>query len=866
MRPAVHDPASPGMPVRRVARVALTMSTARSPRLRLGSFDADAHAHSSWSAVAKSPAQGTSQIARAASSVATSLRFDEQQSQPTLINFSFPYQWRWPAQRGKAGAGDGEEEGQSGQGPAAVAPRARSRSCPPAWPAQRRAPSTAAHTQRARRRRRHSHPLTTPESLALPRGSSHTHEELRGTSTGPLWLRRRSHSWAGERLNVTHVLGSADNAAGARSGHGFLRESCRAGWVARRAVWASLAAGRFRCAAALARDAWPRAPAPESMDAAAAAGTGDQEAAPPRRPPALDVSKSTAAATLVPAAAPGQALGRGQAAAAAAAAASASAAGGTRPPAAPGAGTAVDRPARRARPGFESEPTTPKTPRQQQQIREHGQRLRARMRAAWRAQQRLILLQLLRQAVLHEALSSSQAQELARRVHAAHGALEECNAGAVAGAGAATAASAGGSADADAGAESAGVDTAAASRARAVLRSVRETVWITCHLRSAVPPRPGRLLDSLTGIRGGARGVWPAHFPAREKALAIEGAERDASAALLRCVHAISPEQTRTQLAAKRAVLSWLAGILRAWVADVRAALVTAESNALPGCFSGCRTATRASGDGDLFVGGSHILGVDGWKTDIDVVWLAPHFVRADEHFFFGGGGGGGGDGEHDLSLARRLLAMPEVEALLPVDEAAVPIINLKVRLPAEHEAAVAASLYGLGARTPEQGAAPLIVELDLMLSRFAGAAVVARSVVDDDQTELAPVACADAADGSGMEDARDAVRAAVALEADVLPRDLRIDDDDAIAHMDSASLLALNGPRTATLLLALVPDAGTFRATLKALRTWAVARGVYSHRHGYLSGINLAVLCAYVCQELPNASPALLLARFFEV
>ena len=52
-------------------------------------------------------------------------------------------------------------------------------------------------------------------------------------------------------------------------------------------------------------------------------------------------------------------------------------------------------------------------------------------------------------------------------------------------------------------------------------------------------------------------------------------AGRSASAALLRCVSAFAPDQTQAQLAAKQSVLLWLAGILRAWVADVRASIRT---------------------------------------------------------------------------------------------------------------------------------------------------------------------------------------------------------------------------------------------------------------------------------------------------
>lgn len=90
--------------------------------------------------------------------------------------------------------------------------------------------------------------------------------------------------------------------------------------------------------------------------------------------------------------------------------------------------------------------------------------------------------------------------------------------------------------------------------------------------------------------------------------------------------------------------------------------------------------------------------------------------------------------------------------------------------------------------------------------------------------------------------------------------------------RLDTVSFRALNGWTDTRALLDCVeregPGAECFRTVLRAVRSWAKARGVYSHALGYLGGLSWAVMVAWACTRAPReamGSEGGLLAHFFE-
>lgn len=92
------------------------------------------------------------------------------------------------------------------------------------------------------------------------------------------------------------------------------------------------------------------------------------------------------------------------------------------------------------------------------------------------------------------------------------------------------------------------------------------------------------------------------------------------------------------------------------------------------------------------------------------------------------------------------------------------------------------------------------------------------------------------------------------------------IDSDHMLVNVHAASMKSLNAPRVSSMLLCLVPKRRVFRVVLRAVRTWARRRGIYSAKLGYLGGISWAILVAFVCQMYPDAEPAKVFVRFFQV
>ncbi|GAB4842984.1 hypothetical protein Ancab_012962 [Ancistrocladus abbreviatus] len=81
---------------------------------------------------------------------------------------------------------------------------------------------------------------------------------------------------------------------------------------------------------------------------------------------------------------------------------------------------------------------------------------------------------------------------------------------------------------------------------------------------------------------------------------------------------------------------------------------------------------------------------------------------------------------------------------------------------------------------------------------------------------------------------------------------------------IDETSWKSLSGVRVNKRILQLVPNMENFQSLLRCVKLWAKRRGLYGNLFGYLGGVHLAILAAFVSQRNPNASLGILVASFF--
>jgi len=97
------------------------------------------------------------------------------------------------------------------------------------------------------------------------------------------------------------------------------------------------------------------------------------------------------------------------------------------------------------------------------------------------------------------------------------------------------------------------------------------------------------------------------------------------------------------------------------------------------------------------------------------------------------------------------------------------------------------------------------------------------------------------------------------------VPVDLDILDDEVLAGIEvDSDVMSLNGPRTTELLIRAVPNYPVFVEVLRCVRLWAKRRALYSHKRGFLGGVNWAILAAFCCKLHPKGTPASILHKFF--
>ncbi|RDY09520.1 Nuclear poly(A) polymerase 3, partial [Mucuna pruriens] len=83
--------------------------------------------------------------------------------------------------------------------------------------------------------------------------------------------------------------------------------------------------------------------------------------------------------------------------------------------------------------------------------------------------------------------------------------------------------------------------------------------------------------------------------------------------------------------------------------------------------------------------------------------------------------------------------------------------------------------------------------------------------------------------------------------------------------NIDDTSWKSLSGVRANKHILHLVPNIEKFQSMLRCLKLWAKRRGVYGTLLGYLGGVHMTVLAAYVCQRHPDATLNALIMNFFQ-
>ncbi|KAK8365604.1 hypothetical protein V6Z12_A02G067000 [Gossypium hirsutum] len=104
-----------------------------------------------------------------------------------------------------------------------------------------------------------------------------------------------------------------------------------------------------------------------------------------------------------------------------------------------------------------------------------------------------------------------------------------------------------------------------------------------------------------------------------------------------------------------------------------------------------------------------------------------------------------------------------------------------------------------------------------------------------------------------------------VQLKVLAVPENLDILNPVFLRDIDETGWKSLSGVLANTRICRLVPDLEKFQSMLRCVKFWAKRRGVYGNLNGFLGGIHLAILAAFVCQCDPHAGLSALILHFFK-
>lgn len=105
-----------------------------------------------------------------------------------------------------------------------------------------------------------------------------------------------------------------------------------------------------------------------------------------------------------------------------------------------------------------------------------------------------------------------------------------------------------------------------------------------------------------------------------------------------------------------------------------------------------------------------------------------------------------------------------------------------------------------------------------------------------------------------------------VRLNLSVVTQDTDLKDNNVLRGLDEVDLRCINGTRVTDQMLGLVPQTKSFRLALRAVKLWAVRKGVYGAQFGYPGGVAWALMIARICQLYPFACGASIVWKFFYV